>query len=108
MDGWNGHICRNPAGNHHCVGPHSYPGHEIRDKRNLDWGARVAGRRCSTLDTVPPCIKHFRIIGSRFVADSLGERFVGAKGDALSDHAILLIELGRVAPDSTTSDGRMV
>jgi len=63
MDGWNGQICRDPAGNHHCVGPHSYPGHEIRDKRNLDWEASVAGRRCSTLETIPPCIYSINAFG---------------------------------------------
>jgi hypothetical protein len=51
--------------------------------------------------------RHFRVIDSRFVAEFLGERFVGAKGDALSDHSILLIELGRVAADSATSNSEL-
>jgi hypothetical protein len=30
MDGWNSHVCRNPAGNRFCIGPHSYPGDKIK------------------------------------------------------------------------------
>lgn len=28
-DGWNGHVCKNPKANTHCVGQHSYPGNLI-------------------------------------------------------------------------------
>ncbi len=37
MDGWNGRICQNPASNRYCVGPRSYPGERIMDKRDLAW-----------------------------------------------------------------------
>ena len=63
MDGWNGHICRNPGGNHHCIGPHSYPGTEIKDNRNLAWETSVAGKPCSGLDGIPPCIYSVNAFG---------------------------------------------
>ena len=49
MDGWNGHICRNPAANTYCVGPHSYPGTKIAEERILEWEQANSGRCCSEL-----------------------------------------------------------
>ncbi len=63
MDGWNGHICQDPARNHHCIGPHSYPGHEIRNNRNLAWETSVAGKPCSSLEGIPPCIYSVNAFG---------------------------------------------
>ncbi len=58
MDGWNGHICSKPGRNTFCVGPHSYPGDKIGTKRDLGWeeSKAVAGRCCSEIDGIPPCI----------------------------------------------------
>lgn len=64
MDGWNGHICRNPASNRFCIGPHSYPGDKIRTNRNLPWEESVAGKPCSKLDGIPPCIYSINAFGS--------------------------------------------
>ena len=64
MDGWNGHnICQNPGGNHHCIGPHSYPGNEIKENRNLAWETSVAGKPCSSLDGNPPCVYSINAFG---------------------------------------------
>lgn len=55
IDGWNGHVCKNPAVNTYCVGQYSYPGTLIAENRNLKWAQENAGRRCSQLDGIPPC-----------------------------------------------------
>jgi hypothetical protein len=34
MDGWNGHVCKNPKANTYCVGQFSYPGQMISASRN--------------------------------------------------------------------------
>ena len=47
MEGWNGHVCRDPASNTFCVGHYSYPGDQIRVSRNLDW--ELDERRCLLL-----------------------------------------------------------
>lgn len=69
MDGWNGHICSNPASNFFCIGPNSYPGDKIKDKRDLTWeqSKDVAGKPCSKLSGIPPCIYSINAFG----ADSL-------------------------------------
>lgn len=54
-DGWNGHICGNPAANTFCVGNYSYPGDLIAKKRSLEWEIPLAGRPCNGLDGIPPC-----------------------------------------------------
>lgn len=54
-DGWNGHICSNPAANTFCVGKYSYPGDLIAKRRSLEWEGPRAGRPCSGLDGIPPC-----------------------------------------------------
>ena len=41
MDGWNGHVCRDPAANTFCVGQHSYPGDQIQVGRDLEWRPRT-------------------------------------------------------------------
>jgi len=66
MDGWNGHVCRNPAGNRFCIGPHSYPGDKIRGNRDLAWeqSESVAGKSCSKIDRIPPCIYSINAFGS--------------------------------------------
>lgn len=65
MDGWNGHICQNPSSNYFCVGPHSYPGEMIREKRDLEWEQKpkVAGCSCKDLDRIPPCIYSLNAFG---------------------------------------------
>lgn len=71
MDGWNGHICSNPSANHHCIGPHSYPGNEIEENRNLAWEISVAGKACSSLDRTPPCISSVNAFGSDTLAAAI-------------------------------------
>src|SRR4051812_2781814 len=56
MEGWNGHVCANPAGNTFCVGDYSYPGDQIKLERKLDWEMANRGKACSTIDGLPPCI----------------------------------------------------
>jgi hypothetical protein len=67
MDGWNGRICRDPASNVYCVGNDSYPGPLIREKRDLDWESRpdVAGRCCTEIEGIPPCIYSINAFGSK-------------------------------------------
>lgn len=55
MDGWNGHICSNPAANVYCAGRHSYPGDMIGGKKDLQTETEFAGMPCSALDSPPPC-----------------------------------------------------
>lgn len=72
MDGWNGRICRQPASNRYCVGPHSYPGDKIKTGRDLDWeqDKKVAGQPCSMLDRAPPCIYSINALSMRFSNDA--------------------------------------
>jgi len=65
MDGWNGHICRNPAANTYCVGQHSYPSVVIAENRNLEWEQANSGRCCSELDGIPPCIYSMNAFGTK-------------------------------------------
>lgn len=55
MNGWNGHICKNPKENTYCVGQHSYPGDYISGARDLEWEMQHAGKHCLDLDKIPPC-----------------------------------------------------
>ena len=65
MDGWNGRICRKPAANNFCIGQHSYPGDKIKSTRDLDWerSKAVAGKPCSSLNRIPPCIYSINAFG---------------------------------------------
>lgn len=64
MDGWNGRICKYPASNTYCVGPHSYPGTMIADNREIDWEEENKGRPCSKIDKIPPCVYSINAFGS--------------------------------------------
>lgn len=64
MDGWNGRVCKDPAANRYCIGPHSYPGDNIRERRDLEWEQKVAGKCCSGLDRLPPCIASINAFGA--------------------------------------------
>ena len=55
MNGWNGHICSDPASNRFCVGAHSYPADQISNTRDLKWESKFAGKPCQNLDKIPPC-----------------------------------------------------
>ena len=68
MDGWNGHICRHPEANTYCVGPNSYPGQLIGEKRDLTWERAHAGLPCHKLDGIPPCIYSANAFGDHEVA----------------------------------------
>ena len=65
MDGWNGSVCRKPAANNFCIGQHSYPGDKIKSNRDLDWerSKEVAGKPCSSLNRIPPCIYSINAFG---------------------------------------------
>ncbi len=65
-DGWNGHICKNPRANTHCVGQHSYPGDLISQDRDLNWEEQenVAGCHCSAIDGIPPCSYSINAFGN--------------------------------------------
>jgi len=65
MDGWNGHICKDPAANAYCVGCHSYPGEMIREKRDLAWEQQNAGADCADLSQMPPCMYSVNAFGAR-------------------------------------------
>lgn len=68
-EGWNGHICKNPRANTHCVGQHSYPGDLISHSRDLEWEEQenVAGCHCSTIDGIPPCAYSINAFGNTSV-----------------------------------------
>ncbi len=70
-DGWNGHVCEDPASNTYCVGPYSYPGEMIAEKRDLQAESRPENRGLpiSKAKLIPPCIysaKGEKGIGSHF------------------------------------------
>jgi exodeoxyribonuclease V alpha subunit len=73
MEGWNGHVCRNPASNTFCVGHHSYPGDQIRVGRDLDWEIANAGASCSGTDGSPPCV---------YSINAFGKKTIGGYADA--------------------------
>lgn len=54
-DGWNGHICKNPAGNSYCVGQYSYPGDLIANTRDLDFENQHCGADCKNFPCQVPC-----------------------------------------------------
>ena len=68
-DGWNGHVCKNPRANTHCVGQQSYPGDLISKSRDLEWEEQenVAGCHCSTIDGIPPCAYSINAFGNAAV-----------------------------------------
>jgi len=65
MDGWNGHICKNPAANTYCVGQHSYPGQMVAERRDLKWETEHKGECCSKLDAIPPCVYGINAFGTK-------------------------------------------
>jgi exodeoxyribonuclease V alpha subunit len=66
MDGWNGHVCKNPAGNTYCVGRFSYPGEMIAEKRDLKFELANVGTCCSKLkDHIPSCIYSINAFGKK-------------------------------------------
>jgi exodeoxyribonuclease V alpha subunit len=65
MDGWSGRVCMEPSTNTYCVGMHSYPGTAIKDTRDLPWETKNAGRHCSELDGIPPCVYSINAFGDK-------------------------------------------
>jgi len=49
-NGWNGCICRNPKTNTYCIGPFSFPGDMIAERRNLEIATPYHGQ---SVDNVP-------------------------------------------------------
>lgn len=70
MDGWNGHICNNPAANTYCVGQFSYPGQMIAERRDLTWEQANCGQACHGLDKTPPCAYSVNAFGSHAIQAS--------------------------------------
>lgn len=68
-DGCNGHVCKNPKANTHCVGQHSYPDNLIKESRNLEWESQenVAGCYCSKIEGITPCSYSINAFGTRAV-----------------------------------------
>ena len=75
-DGWNGRVCKEPARNSYCVGPHSYPGELIALGRDLDWEESCSGKQCLDLfekyNKIPPCC---------FSINAFGDEEIFAKAD---------------------------
>ena len=65
MNGWDGRICRDPASNTYCVGSASYPLGFISENRDLDWEKTNAGRCCSELARMPPCMYSINAFGPK-------------------------------------------
>ena len=64
MDGWNGHVCQNPAANTYCVGTHSYPGEMIAERRDLALEILDAGKCCTKINHIPACCYSINAFGS--------------------------------------------
>ncbi|HPN36714.1 MAG TPA: AAA family ATPase [bacterium] len=64
-NGWNGCICRNPKTNTYCIGPFSFPGDMIAERRNLEIENPYHGQ---SVDKVPdyyiPCLASINAFGS--------------------------------------------
>ncbi|MDZ4818446.1 MAG: AAA family ATPase [Planctomycetota bacterium] len=67
MDGWNGHICQNPAANTYCVGPHSYPGEMIAERRDLPLEVADAGKCCTKIGHIPACCYSINAFGKETI-----------------------------------------
>ena len=67
MDGWNGHICQDPAANTWCIGRHSYPGMKIAEERDLSVEEANRGQSCAKIsrDYIPPCVYSINAFGSK-------------------------------------------
>lgn len=65
MDGWNGRVCQNPEANRYCIGPHSYPGDNIRERRDLKYEKSISGKCCSKLDRLPACTVSINAFGPK-------------------------------------------
>jgi exodeoxyribonuclease V alpha subunit len=64
-DGWNGHVCRQPAENTFCVGCYSYPGDMVAKGRDLEWEKGHAGEPIDTGNHISPCIYSANAFGSK-------------------------------------------
>jgi exodeoxyribonuclease V alpha subunit len=69
MDGWNGRVCKNPAANTYCVGPHSYPGEMVAERRKLplEMADGVRGECCTKLTFIPPCCYSINAFGGKTI-----------------------------------------
>jgi hypothetical protein len=63
-NGWNGAVCKNPAGNTYCVGSKSFPGDVIARERDLEKEQKLAGCAGEALKGyVPPCSYSYNAFG---------------------------------------------
>jgi|GEM_PF-2889327 len=68
MDGWNGHICKDPTTNTYCVGQHSYPGEMVSKRRELPVENMHKGSCCTNPKLkgyIPPCIYSINAFGTK-------------------------------------------
>ena len=49
-NGWNGKICQNPKANTYCIGPYSFPGDMIAERREIEAEENHAGEAINDLD----------------------------------------------------------
>jgi hypothetical protein len=54
-NGWNGHVCQDPARNSYCVGSHSLLSDRLARNRNLDEEAPGAALDAALPEYLPPC-----------------------------------------------------
>jgi exodeoxyribonuclease V alpha subunit len=66
LDGWNGHVCQDPASNTYCVGAHSYPGEMVAERRELKVEQENAGKCCTKIKGyIPACVYGINAFGAK-------------------------------------------
>lgn len=62
--GWNGSPCRQPRENVHCVGPHSYPGEMIAERRKIVQESEGVETCTSDFKGIPACVYSINAFGA--------------------------------------------
>lgn len=88
-DGWNGHICKKPCENVYCTGPHSYPGGQIAQQRDLEFEKAHAGESCAQHPCRVACALSANAFGKETILTRVDPPVWWKKGDA--DAAILTL-----------------
>jgi exodeoxyribonuclease V alpha subunit len=65
--GWNGRVCQKPKHNVYCVGPHSFPGDIIANRRILEWEEKHKGDLCRSKYNIPPCCYSTNAFGQQAI-----------------------------------------